>query len=82
MIKWIYAKILFCLIIMQYAAGQNTARMVMDSAGSIYYTDLKDIWKMEETGKRAIVFPNASSILLYINTNGQLCGIALQQQQL
>lgn len=81
MIKWICAKIWFCLIIMQYAVGQNTARMVMDSAGNIYYTDLKDIWKMEETGKRAIVFPNASSPLLYINTNGQLCGIALQQQQ-
>ena len=81
MIKRICTHLLFCLLFIQSAAGQNTASMVMDSAGNIYYTDLKDIWKMDQSGKSKILFSNASSPLLYIHRNRQLCGIALQEQQ-
>jgi len=49
--------------------------IVKDSKGNIYYTDLKDVWKVDPaTGKKIIVVPNVHTHELYVDANDYLYG--------
>lgn len=47
--------------------------IVKDSKGNIFYTDLKQVWKITE-GKKAVVVPNVHTHELYIDLNDNLYG--------
>ena len=48
--------------------------IVCDSKGNIYYTDLKQIWKLTPDGKKTVVVPNVHSHELYMDSNDNLYG--------
>ncbi len=48
--------------------------IVMDSRGNVYYTDLKQVWKIAPDGKRSVVVPNAHTHELYLDAQDNLYG--------
>ena len=48
--------------------------IVKDSQGNIFYTDLKQVWKITKEGKRTIAVPNVHTHELYIDANDNLFG--------
>jgi hypothetical protein len=48
--------------------------IVKDSKGNIYYTDLKQVWKISTNGSRAVVVPHVHTHELYMDANDNLYG--------
>lgn len=48
--------------------------IVKDSKGVIYYTDLKQVWKIEPNGKKQVVVPGVHTHELYIDSLDRLFG--------
>lgn len=48
--------------------------IVETSRGSIYYTDLKQVWKISPDGKKTIAVPNVHTHELYLDENDNLYG--------
>ena len=48
--------------------------IVQDSKGNIYYTDLKQVWKISLDGRKATVVPGVHTHELYIDVNDNLYG--------
>lgn len=48
--------------------------LVIDRAGNIYYTDLKNIWKQSPDGRKRIVVEGVHSHELYMDSEDQLYG--------
>ncbi len=48
--------------------------IVMDSRGNVFYTDLKQIWKISPDGKKIIAVPNVHTHELYIDAQDNLYG--------
>jgi hypothetical protein len=48
--------------------------IVKDRKGNIFYTDLKQVWKIAKDGKRTIVVPNVHTHELYVDPNDNLYG--------
>lgn len=75
-----YALFFLSLLCVQLKiSAQNTARLVMDTAGIIYYTDLQHVWKQDSSREISIHLKDATSALLYINQMGILHGISKQE---
>lgn len=68
-------KKLFFLIFLLPAIGQAHpgVGIVKDSKGNIFYTDLKQVWKISN-GIKAVVLPNVHTHELYIDKNDNLYG--------
>ncbi len=47
--------------------------IVKDSKGNIYYTDLKQVWKVRN-GNKTVVVPNVHTHELYVDRNDNLYG--------
>src|SRR5574342_736257 len=45
-----------------------------DSKGNIYYTDLKQVWKISPNGKKTIVVSGVHTHELYVDQQGNLYG--------
>jgi len=48
--------------------------IVMDSRGNVFYTDLKQVWKISLDGKKSIAVPNVHTHELYIDAEDNLYG--------
>ena len=48
--------------------------VVIDSHGNVYYSDLKQVWRLAPNGDKTIVVPNVHSHELYLDTNDNLYG--------
>src|SRR5689334_20923224 len=48
--------------------------IVKDSKGNIYYTDLKQVWKINTEGKRSVVVSGVHTHELFIDKNNNLFG--------
>ncbi len=48
--------------------------IVMDSKGNIYYTDLKQVWKIDTRGNSSIAVPHVHTHELYLDKNDNLFG--------
>ncbi len=48
--------------------------VVVDKAGNVYYTDLKQVWRMDARGAKTIVVPNVHTHELYLDAAGNLFG--------
>lgn len=48
--------------------------IVQDRHGNVFYTDLKQIWKITPDGKKSVVVPNVHSHELSIDADGNLYG--------
>ena len=48
--------------------------IVKDSKGNIFYTDLKQVWKISKDGRKTVAVPNVHSHELYMDANDNLYG--------
>ena len=70
-------KILFTLFLLMELSVAYThpgIGIVKDSKENIYYTDLKQVWKISPDGKRTIIVPNVHTHELYIDSTDNLYG--------
>ena len=56
------------------AIGHPGVGIVMDSKGSVFYTDLTNIWKIDSQGKKTIAVNNVHSHEIYIDSLDNLYG--------
>ncbi len=48
--------------------------IVMDGRGNVFYTDLKQVWKIAPDGHKKVVVPNVHTHELYLDARGNLYG--------
>jgi hypothetical protein len=56
------------------AAAHPGIGVVVDSHGNVFYTDLKQVWKMDPQGRRSVAAPNVHTHELYLDGDGSLFG--------
>lgn len=54
--------------------GHPGIGIVEDSRGSVFYTDLKQVWKIDVTGRKSVVVRNVHTHELYIDDQDNLFG--------
>jgi hypothetical protein len=69
-----YMLIIIFLFICVVAFAHPGVGIVEDSKGNIFYTDLKQVWKIKPNGKKLVVVPNVHTHELYIDKNDNLFG--------
>jgi hypothetical protein len=63
------------LLLISFAiAAHPGIGIVKDSKGNIYYTDLKQVWKISSDGRKTTVVPGVHTHELYIDENDNLYG--------
>lgn len=70
-------KITVCIslcIITTMAYAHPGIGIVKDKKGNIYYSDLKQVWKISPDGKRTVVVPNVHTHELYMDSADNLFG--------
>ncbi|MBI2681746.1 MAG: hypothetical protein HYX26_00750 [Acidobacteriales bacterium] len=48
--------------------------IVVDKAGNVYFTDLKQVWKLAPDGTKTVAVPNVHTHELYLDAEGNLLG--------
>ena len=67
-------KLIFILLLLPFIAKAHPGiGIVKDSKGNIYYTDLKQVWKITN-GNKTVVVPNVHTHELFIDRNDNLFG--------
>lgn len=62
------------LLLSVSAAAHPGVGIVMDSRGNVYYTDLKQVWRISPDGKRTVAVPHVHTHELYLDANDNLFG--------
>ncbi len=63
-IRFIWLPVLFLLT--ASVSGHPGVGIVMDSRGNIFYTDLKQVWKISPEGRKSIAVANVHTHELYL----------------
>ncbi len=66
--------LLFCLFLSVCCAAHPGIGLVKDSKGNIYYTDLKQVWRIAPDGKKTIVVQGVHTHELYMDEKENLYG--------
>lgn len=69
-----YVSIILLLFGLVYGNAHPGIGLVMDSKGTIYYTDLVHVWKIIPEGERSIAVKDVHTHELYIDENDDLYG--------
>lgn len=56
------------------AVGHPGIGVVVDSRGNVYYTDLKQVWRVDARGAKTIAVPNVHTHELYLDAHDNLYG--------
>jgi len=56
------------------ASAHPGVGIVCDSRGNIFYTDLKQVWRIAPDGQKSVVVPNVHTHELYLDANDNLYG--------
>lgn len=64
----------FFLLVSLYVFSHPGIGIVKDSRGNIYYTDLKQVWKIDMEGKRSVVVKGVHTHALFMDKNDDLFG--------
>src|SRR5436190_23089468 len=62
------------LVAVSSAHAHPGVGIVQDSRGNIYYTDLKQVWKLAEGGKKSVAVPNVHTHELCLDNDDNLLG--------
>jgi hypothetical protein len=74
-ILWIMRKLLPLLVLVAAPAlAHPSVSIVADSRGNLYYSDLKQVWRLGTDGKKTIVVPNVHTHELAIDAQDNLYG--------
>lgn len=66
--------LLCCLLAALHSAAHPGVGIVHDSKGNIYYTDLRQVWKLTAAGTREVAVRNVHTHELYLDENDHLFG--------
>jgi len=67
--------LLFCLLILPLSVIAHPGiGIVKDSKGNVYYTDLKQVWKIAKNGSKSLVVKNVHTHELYMDAADNLFG--------
>ena len=62
------------LCVVSTARAHPGIGIVMDSKGNVYYTDLKQVWRIAPDGTRTVAVPNVHTHELYLDARDNLYG--------
>ncbi|GIV37065.1 MAG: hypothetical protein KatS3mg032_1444 [Cyclobacteriaceae bacterium] len=62
------------LLISASAWAHPGVGIVMDSKGNVFYTDLKQVWKIDTQGRKSVAVPNVHTHELYMDAQDNLYG--------
>jgi hypothetical protein len=71
--KSLLCLLLLCLTCLTVSAHPGVG-IVQDSRGNVYYTDLKQVWKIAPEGKKAVAVPNVHTHELSLDSADNLYG--------
>lgn len=66
--------IMLFLLLPAVSQAHPSVSILMDSKGNVYYSDLKQVWKITPVGTKTIAVPNVHSHELFIDSNDNLYG--------
>ena len=66
--------IILLILVSSVSMAHPGIGIVCDSKGNIYYTDLKQVWKVSPEGKKSVAVPGVHTHELYIDANDDLYG--------
>lgn len=64
----------FLLASISSVAAHPGVGIFMDGKGNVYYTDLRQVWKISPDGARSVAVPNVHTHELYVDPGGNLYG--------
>ena len=71
-------KYTICILLFAFANLESKAHpgvgIVQDSKGNVFYTDLKQVWRISPDGKKSVVVPNVHTHELYLDESDNLFG--------
>lgn len=71
-------KVIFCMVALLWAGGAAEAHpgigIVRDSRDNIFFTDLKQVWKIATDGKKSVAVPNVHTHELSLDAEDNLYG--------
>ncbi len=70
--KPVFALLFFLSAIRTYS--HPGVGLVMDSRGNVYFTDLKQVWRLDPTGKKTVAVPHVHTHELYLDEKDNLYG--------
>ena len=56
------------------AGAHPSVSVVMDSRGNVYYSDLKEVWKIAPDGRKSVAVPTVHTHELYVDAEDNLYG--------
>lgn len=62
------------LLVAVTAAAHRGVGIVMDSRGTVFYTDLSQVWKIEPGGRKTVAVANVHTHELYLDGDDNLYG--------
>jgi hypothetical protein len=65
---------LFFVLAATAAYAHPPVGIVVDRGGNVYYSDLKQVWRLSPDGRKAVVVPNVHTHELYLDAAGNLYG--------
>ena len=69
-----FAGLVFFLLAATTMAAHPSVSVVMDSRGNVYYSDLKQVWRVAPGGAKSVVVPNVHTHELYVDPQDNLYG--------
>jgi hypothetical protein len=66
--------LMFLLIGAMAASAHPGWGIVVDRQGNVYYTDLKQVWRIRVDGRKEVAVPNVHTHELYLDSGGTLHG--------
>ena len=62
------------LFLVSWASAHPSVSIIMAGRGNVYYSDLKQVWKIDVHDKKAIVVQNVHTHELYLDKDDNLYG--------
>ena len=62
------------MLVALWANAHPSVSLIMDSRGNVYYSDLKQVWKIDVHGKKTVVVHNVHTHELYLDKDDNLFG--------
>jgi DNA-binding beta-propeller fold protein YncE len=70
----VFARIAALLLLTATALAHPGIGIVADKAGNVYYTDLKQVWRIDARGNKTVAVPNVHTHELHLDGDGNLFG--------
>src|ERR1041385_7341184 len=66
--------VVLSFLLSEYVNAHPSVSIIMDSKGNVYYSDLKQVWKIDTQGKKNAVVTGVHTHELYLDASDNLYG--------